>query len=156
MEGKAAATHNAGITRQTWKRGVGEGLKTSWFILRIMIPVYALMTILGHTPVISWFSKAFEPLMKLVGLPGGAAIAFVTGALVNVYAAMGIILALDMAPWQITIMAVMLNLSHELPVESAVLKSAGVNPWPILLIRLIGAFVVAAFLHLLGLFLGLA
>jgi hypothetical protein len=142
------------INRQTWKRGFSNGFKTSWYILRIMLPVYVLVTILGYTPLIPWLSALFEPIMVLTGLPGGAAIAFVTGSLVNIYAAMGIIIALKLSTFQLTIIALMLNICHELPVESAVLKAAGLNPWPLIFLRVVGAFFVGLGMNLAGVALG--
>lgn len=142
------------INRQTWKRGLSNGLKTSWYILRIMLPVYALVTVLGYTPLIPWLSAFFEPIMILAGLPGGAAIAFVTGSLVNIYAAMGIIIALKLSTFQLTIIALMLNICHELPVESAVLKAAGLNPWPLIFLRVAAAFLVGIGMNLAGMALG--
>jgi len=138
------------ITTKTWKNGSINGLKTSFMLLKIILPVYAAVTILGHTPAISWISRFFEPVMRITGLPGEAAIAFITGALVNIYAAVGIIIALDLTPWQITIIAVMLNISHELIVESAILKKIGVNFFPILVIRLACSFLIGGVLNLIG------
>jgi spore maturation protein SpmB len=138
------------ITLQTWKRGAANGLKTSVMLLKIIIPVYAGVTILGHTPVIGWISKLFAPVMSFTGLPGEAAIAFVTGAFVSNYAAIGIIIALHLSPWQITTIAVMLNFSHELFVETAVIKKTGINIWPIVAVRLGSAFLVGGLMHIVG------
>ena len=88
--------------------------------------------------------------MQFAGLPGGAAIAFLTGALINMYAAIGIIIALNLTPWQLTTLAVMLNLCHELFVETAILKKAGAMVWPVLVARLGGAFLVGGMMHLAG------
>ena len=138
------------VTLDTWKRGSINGLRTSWMLLKIMVPVYAAVTLLGHTPVIGWTSRIFEPLMSLTGLPGEAAIAFATGSLINIYAAMGIILAMNLNWYQMTIMAVMLNFSHELIVEAAILKKTGITVWPIITLRVVGAFAVAMLMNALG------
>ena len=53
------------ITAQTWKNGAVNGLSTSYMLLKIIIPVYALVTILNHTPVIGWVARYFEPAMNL-------------------------------------------------------------------------------------------
>ena len=138
------------ITVQTWKNGVTNGLTTTWMLLKIIIPVYVALTILNHTPVVGWVAGFFESFMGLTGLPGEAAIAFVTGALINVYAAMGMILAMNLDWYQMTILAVMLNISHELIVEAAVLKKTGIRVWPILVIRLGGAFLAGMLMNLAG------
>ncbi|MFH1136182.1 MAG: nucleoside recognition domain-containing protein [Pseudomonadota bacterium] len=138
------------ITVNTWKTGALNGIKTSLSLLKIIIPVYALVTVLGHTPVIHWLSDLFAPLMNFTGLPGEAAIAFVTGAFVSMYAALGIIAALNLTPFQITTLAVMLNFAHELIVETAVLKKAGISVWAVVFTRLFSAFAVGGLLNALG------
>ena len=138
------------ITKDTWKRGITDGLKTTITLLKVALPVFAGIKVLEHTPVIVWISKIFDPLMRFVGLPGEAALAVVTGMLFNFYAALGIILALGLTAWQITIMAVILSCCHELVLETAIIKKTGISAWPILAIRLVTAFGAGAVLNLVG------
>ena len=138
------------ITKDTWKRGITDGLKTTITLLKVALPVFAVIKVLEHTPVIVWISKIFDPLMRFVGLPGEAALAVVTGMLFNFYAALGIILALGLTAWQITIMAVILSCCHELVLETAIIKKTGISAWPILAIRLVTAFGAGAVMNLVG------
>jgi spore maturation protein SpmB len=138
------------ITKDTWKRGLADGLKTALTLLKVVLPVFAVIKVLEHTPVIGWLSKVFDPLMRFVGLPGEAALAVVTGMLLNFYAALGIILALGLSAWQITIMAVMLSCCHELVLETAIIKKTGIPAWPVLTIRLVTAFGAGAVMNLVG------
>ena len=138
------------ITTDTWKRGLADGLKTALTLLKVILPVFAVIKILEHTPVIGWISKVFDPLMHFVGLPGEAALAVVTGMLFNFYAALGIILALGLSAWQLTIMAVILSCCHELVLETAIIKKTGISAWPILGIRLFTAFAAGAVMNLIG------
>lgn len=138
------------ITRDTWRKGFVDGVKTFFSLLKVIIPVFAAVKVLEHTPVIKWISLAGDPLMRFVGLPGEAALAVVTGMLFNFYAALGIIIALGLSAWQITILAVMLSCCHELVLESAVVKKTGISAWPILSIRLITAFAAGALMKLAG------
>ena len=50
-------------------RGVKDGLRTTWELAKVIIPVYFLITVLKYTPLMDLMVKAFEPV-KLVGLPG--------------------------------------------------------------------------------------
>ena len=70
--------------------------------------------------------------------------------LFNFYAALGIILALGLSAWQITIMAVILCCCHELVLETAVIKKTGISAWPILGIRLFTAFTAGAVMNWVG------
>ncbi|UCD82461.1 MAG: hypothetical protein JSW26_13855 [Desulfobacterales bacterium] len=138
------------ITKDTWRTGLADGLKTSLSLLKVIVPVFAVVKVLEHTPVIKWISQAGDPLMGFVGLPGEAALAVVTGMLFNFYAALGIIMALGLSAWQITILAVMLCCCHELVLESAVVKKTGISAWPILSIRLVTAFAAGVVMNLVG------
>jgi spore maturation protein SpmB len=138
------------ITKDTWKNGFTDGIKTSLALLKVVIPVFAVVKVLEHTPIIGWIAKIGDPLMRFVGLPGEAALAVVTGMFFNFYAALGIILALGLSTWQITIMAIILSCCHELVLETAIIKKTGISAWPILGIRLITAFTAGAVMNLLG------
>jgi hypothetical protein len=138
------------ITAKTWKNGFANGLKTSFLLLKVIIPVFALIKILEHTPVIGWISQFCDPLMRFVGLPGEAALAVVTGMFLNFYAAIGIIIALGLTAWQITIIAVILSCCHELVIETAIIKKTGIRAWPILGIRLVTAIGAGVILNLFG------
>ncbi len=138
------------ITAKTWKNGFANGLKTSFLLLKVIIPVFALIKILEHTPVIGWISQYCDPLMRFVGLPGEAALAVVTGVFLNFYAAIGIIIALGLTAWQITIIAVILSCCHELVIETAIIKKTGIRAWPILGIRLTTALGAGVILNLFG------
>ena len=138
------------ITAKTWKNGFANGLKTSFLLLKVIIPVFALIKVLEHTPVIGWISQFCDPLMRFVGLPGEAALAVVTGMFLNFYAAIGIIIALGLTAWQVTIIAVILSCCHELVIETAIIKKTGVRAWPILGIRLATAIGAGVILNLVG------
>ena len=138
------------ITKDTWKNGFADGLKTAVALLKILLPVFAIVKVLEHTPIIGWISQRFDPLMRFVGLPGEAALAVVTGMLFNFYAALGIILALGLSAWQITIMAVILTCCHELVLETAIIRRTGISAWPILGIRLFTAIAAGAVMNLIG------
>ena len=138
------------ITVKTWENGFANGLKTSFLLLKVIIPVFALIKVLEHTPVIGWISQFCDPLMRFIGLPGEAALAVVTGMFLNFYAAIGIIIALDLTAWQITIIAVILSCCHELVIETAIIKKTGIRAWPILGIRLTTALGAGVILNLFG------
>jgi len=138
------------ITKDTWKNGMADGVKTFFTLLKVIIPVFAAVKVLEHTPVINWISQTGDPLMRCVGLPGEAALAVVTGMLFNFYGALGIILALGLSAWQITIVAVILSCCHELVLETAIIKKTGISAWPILGIRFLTAVTAGAVMNLVG------
>jgi hypothetical protein len=138
------------ITAKTWKNGFENGLKTAFLLLKVILPVFAFVKILEHTPVIGWISQFCDPLMQLMGLPGEAALAIVTGMFLNFYAAVGIIVALGLSAWQITIIAVILCCCHELVIETAIIKKTGISVWPILGLRMAAGLGAGVALNLFG------
>lgn len=128
------------ITKNTFVLGLKSGLKTTWVLGKIIFPITFLVTILKFTPVIDWIVYLFTPLMKWIGLPGEAAIPLVLGLVLNLYAAIGAIITLDLTVKSVFILAIMLSFAHNLFVETAVAKKIGVNPIVPVGIRLTLAF----------------
>lgn len=134
--------------------GIIKGLKTTWMLAKIMVPVYFVVTILKHTPVLDWLSQMFSPLVYIFGLPGEAALALVLGNFINLYAAIGVMGALTLTPYQATILAVMLSFSHSQIVESAVIAKVGVKVRYALTVRIAAAVLSGVIMGTLGRIMG--
>ena len=67
------------------KTGIKKGLETIWLLSKTIVPVYILVTVLNHTPVIGWITALFKPLMRVFNLPGEAAIVLVIGNILDTY-----------------------------------------------------------------------
>jgi hypothetical protein len=130
------------------KKGWFVGLKTTWTLGRIIFPVTLVVSVLKHTPVLPWLIDLLAPLMGWVGLSGDAAIPLVLGNFLNLYAAIGAILTLDLTVKEVFIIAVMLSFSHNLFIESSVAMAVGVRLWVVLAVRLGLAFLSAFVIHL--------
>ena len=124
------------VTKNTFTRGLQNGIKTLWILSKVLVPVYLLVTLISMTPLINWISYIFKPLMFLFGLPGEAAIVLVIGNTLNLYAALGAIASLSLTIKQITILAVMLGFSHSMIVETAIFKRLKVSAVRIVGLRL--------------------
>lgn len=131
------------------KNGFNNGLKTSYILVKIIVPVYIFVTILKYTGILEWISTALSPLMNIFGLPGEAALVLVLGNFVNIYAAIGAVTSITLLPKQITIIAMMLSFSHSLFVETAVAKKTGVNVIIVLFIRISLAIMSGILLNLI-------
>jgi hypothetical protein len=106
----------------------------------IVAPVYTLVTILKYTPVIRVFAEFMAPLMKRFGLPGEAALAVILGNIVNLYAGLGAITALKLTTAQLTVLSLMLLLSHSQILETAVFFQIRAKWWLLWAIRLVLSF----------------
>ncbi|GAV23327.1 nucleoside recognition domain-containing protein [Carboxydothermus pertinax] len=120
-------------------RGIQKGFNVTYELAKTVVPVYFLITILKYSGILSIISKFFEPVMKLVGLPGEASLIFVIGNVLNLYPTIAAIAALHLTTKQVTIIATMLLLSHNLFVETAVSKKSGVAIGYLVLLRLTAA-----------------
>lgn len=129
-------------------RGWQSGLRTTWVLGKVIVPITLIVSLLKHTPVIEWIVQLFAPLMGIVGLPGEASIALALGFILNLYAAIGAMFSLALAPPEVLILCVMLSFCHNLFVETAVAKRLGLNSLVIVIVRLGMAFAGGIALHL--------
>lgn len=132
------------------KTGLRKGLETTWLLGKVMVPVYMVVTILKYTPVIDWIAVLFAPIMGLFGLPGEAAIVLVIGNVLNLYAAIGALGAIELTAMQITILGMMLSFSHSLLVETAVISKLGFKVSHNLIIRMGLAVIVGVVMGRVG------
>jgi spore maturation protein SpmB len=102
--------------------GAKKGLATFWMLMRIMIPVYIVVALLNHTPVLPAIAHFFEPFMGIWRLPGEAALAMVLGHCVNIYSAVAVIAAGKWDPVAVTVAGVVLGVSHSHIMEAAIFR----------------------------------
>lgn len=136
------------VTVDTLKRGLYKGLSTTWVLSKVVVPIYVLVTFLSFTPVLAKIAELCEPFMKYVGLPGEASLALVVGNALNIYAALGVITSLHLNPREVTIIAMMLLMSHTIFVESAVAGKCGINPYLIAALRMVLAIISGIILNI--------
>ena len=122
-------------------------------LYKILIPFIFIIKLLEITGVVDLIAKAFAPLVGLIGLPPELGIIWVTALVVNIYAALillvNILPSLDISVAQITILTVAMLLCHNLLVESAISRSAGVSFLFTSFYRLVSAFFVCCILNLI-------
>ena len=118
------------------KRGLLVGLQTTWTLGKIIFPITLIVTMISYTPLLDWLAQLLSPIMGWIGLSGEAAIPLVLGNVLNLYAAIGAILTLDLTVKEVFILAVMLSFSHNLFVESAVATKVGIRMSVVLAVRI--------------------
>ena len=122
-------------------------------LYKILIPFVFIIKLLEVTGIVDLIAKAFAPLMGLIGLPSELGIIWVTALIVNIYAALilfvNILPFLDVSVAQITILTVAMLLCHNLLVESAISRSAGVSFLFTSCYRLLSAFFVCCILNVI-------
>ena len=122
-------------------------------LFKILIPFVFIIKILEIIGAIELISKIFAPLMGLIGLPPELGIVWVTAFAVNIYASLvlfvNLIPGLEVTVSQITVLATGILICHNLPVESAISKAAGVSFIYTVLFRLVSAFIICFILGLI-------
>lgn len=130
------------------KDAVRPSLKTSMWLLKIMIPISLAVRLLQYYGVIEWCAQWLNPVFQYIGLPGASAIAFLTGASVTTYACLAVMLSMELTLREATILSIMVLICHALPMECAVVKKVGSKPFRMAVIRIAGAFLAAVYLNL--------
>jgi hypothetical protein len=135
--------------RRDLRLGAISGLQTFWDLAKVMIPAYGITLALDKLGVIGWLAGAARPLMQALGLPGDAAVPLVVGYVLNIYAAVGSMQALELSARQVTVLAIAILIGHNLVVEGAVLHKAGMNGFAFGALRIVAGLAAAAVANLL-------
>ncbi len=136
------------LRRVSWLEGLRSGLRTTWVLGKVVFPVTVVVSVLRYTPLYEGLISGLAPLMGVIGLPGEAAVPLVLGNLLNLYAAIGAILSMDLSVKEVFILALMLGFSHGLPVETAICRRIGVSATLVIGFRVAVAMAAAAIVNL--------
>lgn len=130
------------------KKTLDRTVATSLFLIKIMVPVSLAVTLLGWSGFLQIIAGWLKPLMHVLGLPGEAALVYLSGALLNNYSAIAVMSTLELSVRDATILAVMCLISHNLIVETTVMKSIGSSALKMALLRIGTALVAGLLLNL--------
>jgi spore maturation protein SpmB len=133
--------------QRAMREGFRAALKTAWWMIRLTVAISFGVMLLQYVGVIALVSEWLTPLFLHVGLQGEAALVFITGALVNHYAAIAIIETIGFDARSITILALMCLCAHNLIIETAIQKKTGSSAVRMVVIRLLLALISAVTLN---------
>lgn len=123
----------------------------TWALFRVIIPVLLCIRVLENIGVIDWLAQVLSPLMTLVGLPGEAALAWLTTVATGIYGGMAVFFSAayvdDLSVAQVSVLGALMLMTHGLPVEGSIAKRVGLTWLMTLLLRVVGGFVYAMILH---------
>ncbi|NLX18815.1 MAG: nucleoside recognition protein, partial [Desulfobulbus sp.] len=112
-------------------RFVRESLKSAGssalLILKFVIPLHILADILLYTGALQPLTFLFAPVTRLLDLPAEAAMALVSGMLLNIYAGIAFAAPLGLTAYQWTVLAVFLGVCHSMIVECAIMAKLGIS-----------------------------
>jgi hypothetical protein len=131
------------------KGGFVSGLRTGAWLVAIVIPVSLCMNLLGWAGALSRVGSLLSPAFRLLGLPGEAPVAFLTGAAINCYSGIAAMKAIALDDRQVTILSLAILISHNLPIEVAVQRKSGSSGLRMLGLRLVASLIAALALNLI-------
>ena len=123
--------------------------KTCIWIIKITVAVSFAMMLLKYFDILPWISDAVSPVFKIFGLPGSAALAYVSGYFVNVYSAIAVMTTLDLDWRALTILCTMIMCSHSMVLETAVLRKTGASGVRMVIVRTLSALILGVVLNLI-------
>lgn len=122
--------------------------RTTLWLLKIILPVSLIVRLLDYYGILTFMAGLLDPVFVYMGLPGSTAIVFITSIFLPLYAPLAIITSMSITLRELTILALMCQISHNLPVESAIQAKTGTPFWTVTALRVGMSIVVGLGLNL--------
>jgi spore maturation protein SpmB len=132
----------AARTAEACVSGAKGAIRTILFLLGIVVPISFAVALLDWLGALAWIADRLAPLMRLVGLPGSAALVFISSAFLNIYSAIAVAMSMPLDLRSASILAIMCLTAHNLFVETAVMKKTGSSALKMVFLRV--AFATSA------------
>jgi len=133
------------------KNVLGDAVKTSIALFKIIIPLSIITKILTDAGVTDYLGQVLAPVMQLVGLPGSMGLVWATAMVTNIYGGITVFAALapqaGLTVAQVTVLTTMMLVAHSLPVEVRITQVAGLRLWTMLTLRVGCALVLGWLLY---------
>ena len=141
------------LSRTQLRYGLRTGSRKGWgsfvWICKILIPTSFLVILIQWSGLLYQAVPLLNPLMRLINLPGEAALPIISGVLISLYTTIAIVTVIPFSLEQITLIAIFTMIAHNLIIEGAIQHKSGINAAKITLIRLASAiltvFIVSQF-----------
>lgn len=131
------------------RQAVPRAMKTIWWIFKITAIVSFIMFLLKYTGLLTWIATAVSPVFHIFGLPGDAALAYVSAYFINIYSGIAVISTLDMTVRQITILGTMNLAAHAMVAETAIQKKTGTPIIHMVIVRTLASITLGIVMNLI-------
>ncbi|MDD5122245.1 MAG: hypothetical protein PHX97_02550 [Dehalococcoidales bacterium] len=122
--------------------GAKKGLKSSIWILKLLVPLSLLAVLLEWFGVVEMLAPVFRPVMSLINLPAEAFFPLVAGVLADVYGSVAVMAVMEFSVAQKVLIILFTAISHSLIVEGIIQWRSGINFFKITAIRLFASVIV--------------
>jgi hypothetical protein len=126
-----------------------KSMRTSLWLLKIILPISLAVRFLDYFGVLVYLADFLNPVFSYMGLPGSTAIVFITSIFLPLYAPLAIITSMSVTLRELTILALMCQITHNLPVESAIQAKTGTPFWRTVTLRITMSVIVGLVLNLI-------
>ncbi|MBR0599138.1 nucleoside recognition domain-containing protein [Sinanaerobacter chloroacetimidivorans] len=132
------------------KDGAIKGVKTAFMLLKIVLPVYAVVVFIKYSPIMPFLQSLFSPAMKFFHLPGDGIVPLITGLFTDEYATIAVMSTFDFSVAEITTIAMMVLVAHSMPVEAALARKIGLSAAKYSAFRMVFAVLVGVLVGWIG------
>ena len=126
-----------------------KSARTSFWLLKIILPISLIVRFLDFYGVLAYLAEFLDPVFGYMGLPGSTAIVFITSIFLPLYAPLAIITSMSITLRELTILALMCQITHNIPVESAIQAKTGTPFWKTATLRIAMSIAVGLVLNLI-------
>lgn len=138
----------SGRLRKVVSEASPRAFRTIWWIFKITAAVSFAMFLLRWSGMLEWIAAAVSPVFNLFGLPGEAAMAYVSGYFINVYSCIAVVSTLHLTAREITILGTMTLAAHAMVVECAVQHKTGAPTAYVAVLRTMASLALGMLLNL--------
>lgn len=136
-----------------YKEAIVPSLKksgqTSIWLLKIILPISLAVRFLDYFGILTYLADFLNPAFVYLGLPGSTSIIFITSIFLPLYAPLAIITSMSITLRELTILALMCQISHNLPVECTIQAKTGTSFWAMVTLRIFMSIFAAVMLNLI-------
>jgi len=136
-----------------FKRIIAPSLKksaqTSIWLLKLILPISLAFRLLDYSGLLVYMADFLNPVFTHLGLPGSTAIIFISSIFLPLYAPLALITSMTLTLRELTILALMCQVAHNLPVESAIQAKTGTSFWAMFSMRIFMSVLIGFVLNLI-------
>lgn len=126
-----------------------KSAQTSIWLLKLILPISLAFRLLDYTGLLSYVADFLNPVFTHLGLPGSTAIVFISSIFLPLYAPLALITSMTLTLRELTILALMCQVVHNLPVESAIQAKTGTSFGAMFSVRIFTSLIIGFVLNLL-------
>lgn len=123
--------------------------KTSLWLLKLILPISLVFRLLDYSGILVVLAEYLHPVFTHLGLPGSTAIVFITSIFLPLYAPLAIITSMTLTLRELTILALMCQVAHNLPVESAIQAKTGTSFAAMFSVRIVMSILIGFVLNII-------